>query len=311
MRVVYMATGDIAIPTLHRLLAFPGLTLTAIYTQPDRPFGRKLELHPPEIKRHAEAAGIPVCQPEHLADPEALDQLRGFRPDLIIVMAYGQILRRAVLRLPPLGCINLHASLLPLHRGASPIQAAIRAGDSQTGITVMHVAPALDSGDIILTKSIPILPGETGGSLHDRLAALAPEALAAALPGLIDGTAPRTPQDGSRATWLGKLQREDGALDWSLPAAEIERWIRAFDPWPGTFCSWQGHKLKIFPPVTIARGQGCPGEILEASGDRLVVACGSDALALDELQIEGRKRLGVRAFLAGQHDALRTGLQFH
>lgn len=310
MRVVYMATGDIAIPSLHRLIGFPGLHLTAVYTQPDRPSGRKLELHPPAIKTHAQAAAIPVFQPEHLSDPHAVAQLQDLRPDLIVVMAYGQILRRSVLKLPPLGCINLHASLLPRHRGASPIQAAIRAGDPETGITVMHVAPALDSGDIILAKSIPILPGETGGSLHDRLAELAPDALAEALPSLLNGTAPRTPQDERRATYLGKLSREDGALDWTHPADEIERWIRAFDPWPGTSATWQGHKLKLFPPVTILPDCGRPGEILRAEGDRLVVACGTGSLALHELQIEGRKRLDVRAFLAGQRDALRPGLQF-
>ncbi len=309
MRVVYMATGDIAIPSLHRLIGFPGIELVAVYTQPDRPFGRKLELHPPEIKTHAQAAGLPVFQPERLSDPEALEALRGLQPDLIVVMAYGQILRRAVLKLPPLGCINLHASLLPRHRGASPIQAAIREGDSETGITVMHVAPALDSGDVIHAKSIPILPGETGGSLHDRLAELAPEALAEALPGLLSGTAPRTPQDANLATYLGKLSREDGALDWTRPATDIERWIRAFDPWPGTYTEWQGQKLKLFPPVGLLEASGRPGEILQAEGDDLVVACGTGAIALRELQIEGRKRLDVRAFLAGQRDALQPGHQ--
>jgi len=307
MRVVFMATGDIAIPSLQRLIGFPGIEVVAVYTQPDRPFGRKLEMHPPEIKKVALAAGIPVFQPERLAD--AMTELRALRPDLIVVMAYGQILRRAVLTLPPLGCLNLHASLLPRHRGASPIQAAIRAGDTESGITVMHIAPALDSGDIILVKSIPIRPDETGGTLHDRLAELAPEALGDALEQIIAGTATRVRQDDALATYLGKLTREDGAIDWSRSSTEIERWIRAFDPWPGTHTEWQGQKLKLFPPVQLSEGSGRPGEILEAEGDRLTVACGSGALTLGEVQVEGRKRLDIRAFLAGQRDALRPGIQ--
>lgn len=313
MRVVFMATGEIAIPSLHRLIECRGVEVVALYTQPDRPFGRKLEIQSPEIKKVAQAAGIPVCQPERLADPEAMEGLRAWRPDLILVMAYGQILRRAVLKLPPLGCLNLHGSLLPRHRGASPVQAAIRAGDAETGITVMHVAPALDSGDIILAKAIPIRPDETGGTLHDRLAELAADAMAQALDRIMAGTATREPQDESRATYLGKLNREDGAIDWTLPAEEIERWIRAFDPWPGTFAQWQGQKLKLFPPVSVrmtrSESPGQPGEVVAAEGDELIVACGSGALALGEVQVEGRKRLDVRAFLAGQREALRPGSQ--
>jgi methionyl-tRNA formyltransferase len=307
MRVVFMGTGDIAIPSFRFLLSRPGTDVAGLFTQPDRPFGRKLELLPPEIKKVAVEAGIPVFQPERLRSGEALADLRALRPDLIVVMAYGQILRRPVLDLPPLGCINLHASLLPRHRGASPIQAAIRDGDAVTGITVMHVAPELDAGDIILARSIPIRPDETGGSLHDRLADLAPEALADAWPGLVAGTAPRIPQDAARATYLGKLEREDGSLDWGRSAAELERLIRAYDPWPGTFSSLGGTKLKIFPPTRIVDGTGAPGTVLEAARDRFVVACGQGALALSDVQAEGRKRMEVRAFLAGQHDGLRPG----
>ena len=309
MRVVFMATGDIAIPSLHRLMRFPGVDIVGVFTQPDRPFGRKLELHPPAIKTIALAAGLPVFQPERLADAEAMAGLRSLRPDLILVMAYGQILRRAVLQLPPLGCLNLHASLLPRHRGASPIQAAIRAGDAETGITVMHVAPALDSGDIILARAIPIHPDETGGGLHDRLAELAPDAMAEALERIVAGTASRTVQDESRVTYQGKLNRADGALDWTLPAEEIGRWIRAFDPWPGTYTEWQGQKLKLFPPVRTGEVGGRPGEILAAGGDGLTVACGSGCLTVGEVQVEGRKRLEIRAFLAGLRDALQPGSQ--
>jgi len=307
MRVVFMGTGDIAIPSFRLLVSREATEVVGLFTQPDRPFGRKLEMHPPEIKKVAIAAGVPVLQPERLKDREAMADLRGLRPELIVVMAYGQILRRAVLELPPLGCLNLHASLLPRHRGASPIQAAIRAGDDETGITVMHVAPELDAGDIILAKPLPILSDETGGTLHDRLAELAPEALAEALDRIEAGTAERISQDASRATSLGKLEREDGALDWSLAAADLERWIRAFDPWPGTYAAYGGLKLKIFPPVRIEDGSGEPGTVLEASRDRLVVACGQGALALSAVQAEGRKRMEVRAFLAGQHDGFRPG----
>jgi methionyl-tRNA formyltransferase len=310
MRVVFMATGDIAIPSLRSLLQVPGVEVVGLFTQPDRPFGRKLEMHPPEVKKIAQGAGIPVFQPERLAEPEAMAQLRELRPDLILVMAYGQILRRAVLNLPPLGCLNLHASLLPRHRGASPIQAAIRAGDVETGITVMHVAPALDSGDIVLAKSIPIHAEDTGGSLHDRLADLAPEAMTEALGQIMTGTAGREPQDESGVTYLGKLGREDGAIDWRLPARDIERWVRAFDPWPGTYTEWLGQKLKIFPPLGVSDDTGAPGEILSVEDGALLVACGSGALKVGEVQIEGRKRLDVRSFLAGQRDAIRPGSQF-
>jgi methionyl-tRNA formyltransferase len=309
MRVVFMGTGDIAIPSFERLIGLPEMEVVGLYTQPDRPFGRKLEMHPPEIKKRAGEAGVPVFQPEKLSGREAMAELRGLRPDLIVVMAYGQILRRAVLDLPPMGCLNLHASLLPRHRGASPIQAAIRAGDAETGITVMHVAPALDSGDIILARSLEIRPDETGGSLHDRLADLAPEAMAEALGRIVAGTATREPQDEARATYLGKLGREDGAIDWSRPAEEIERWVRAFDPWPGTYAEWLGQKLKVFPPVGIEEATGAPGEILSIDGGALTVACGSGALRVEVVQIEGRKRLDVRSFLAGQRGAMGPGSQ--
>lgn len=305
MRIVYLGTGDIGLPAL-RWLVGSRHEVVGIVTQPDRPVGRKQVMTPPQIKVVANAVPIPVRQPEKVG--EDLDAARDWSPDVLVVMAYGQILPQAVLELPAVACINLHASLLPRHRGASPIQAAIRAGDAESGITVMHVAKGLDEGDVILSHPITLNADETGGSLHDRLAELAPGALAEALDLLEAGEARRFPQDGQLVTYAPKLGRTDGRIDWHLPAVELERVIRAYDPWPGSSTilppgadgRGPGRQLKIFPPARLVEGTGRPGEVLTATGGRLVVAAGGgQALALFEVQPEGSRRMKTDAFLAG------------
>lgn len=295
-----MGTGDIAIPAFKALGAHE---LVGLICQPDKPIGRKQILTPPLIKRIAEENDVEVFQPRSMRKPGALEWIKGKAPEVIVVMAYGQILPQPVLDAPSLACLNLHASILPKYRGAAPIQAAIREGDAESGVTVMHMAAGLDTGDILLTKTLALALVETGGTLHDRLAELAPEAMLSALTLLENGSAARTPQDDAAATHIGKLDRHDGVIDWSLPAVQIERLIRAYDPWPGTSARLpDGRQLKIFPPCEIVEGAGCaePGTILSADKTGILVACGGEmALRLTDIQVEGKKRMSAASFLAG------------
>ena len=243
-----------------------------------------------------------VLQPARIKDRQAIEEIRALKPDVIVVMAYGQILPRGVLEIPKIACLNLHASLLPRWRGAAPIQAAIAAGDRNTGITVMYMDEGLDTGDILLERTISILPSDTGGALHDRLAGVAPETLLESLDLLAKGKAPRTPQDNSLATFAPKLKREDGNIDWSDPADAIERKIRAFNPWPGAFMIIEANgmrNLKIFSATVVAL-RGTPGEILHSERE-FVVAAGKGALSLGEVQLEGKRRMTATEFLRGHH----------
>lgn len=307
MRIVYIGTGEIGLPVLRSLLQNPAHAVCAVICQPDKPARRKQILTPPATKTLALEYGVPVHQPPRIRQSTGL--ITSLNPDIAVVMAYGQILPKAVLSVPPRGCLNLHASLLPRHRGAAPIQAAILAGDNETGITVMFMDEGLDTGDVLLTEPLTIHPDETGGSLHDRLAALAPAALTKALGLIAAGTAPRTPQDHDAATHSGKLDRGHGVIDWSQSAEEIARRIRAFDPWPGTSTMLpDGTNLKLFPPAEASpESGGCPlpGTILSASPAGLLVACGAGTLRLHQLQAEGRKRMDIAAFLTGT--ALTSG----
>lgn len=273
----------------------------ALVTQPDKPTGRHQTLTLPAIKIEALAAGIPVFQPERIGDITA--ELAALEPEVLVVMAYGQILRKDILSLASLAIINLHASLLPKYRGAACIQAAIDAGDAQTGITVMHVVAKLDAGDMILSKTIPIRVDETGGSLHDRLADLAPIVLVEALTRLADGTAARVTQDEETSSYVSKLERDDGRLDWSQDAMELERRIRAYDPWPGTFTlameDGQAKRLKIFPPTRVMDLSIPPGEIALLDG-QLVVGCGKGALRLEVVQPEGGRKMASADYLRGR-----------
>ena len=300
MRLIFIATGEIALSAFRHLLEH-GPRPVALVTQPDKPTGRHQALTPPAIKVEALAAGIPVFQPQKIGDITA--ELTALEPEILVVMAYGQILRADILNLASMAIINLHASLLPKYRGAACIQAAIDAGDRETGITAMHVVRELDAGDVILAKSISIAADETGGSLHDRLAELAPAVLAETLEKLAAGTALRVSQDAAASSYISKLERDDGRLDWSQDAAALERRIRAYDPWPGTFTlateDGRAKRLKIFPPVSVLDEQLSPGEISTAQG-RLVVGCGTGALCLETVQPDGSRRMSAADYLRGR-----------
>lgn len=296
LRVVFCGTGEIGLPALQALADVSGHHLAGVITQPDRPAGRDLRPRASAIKLAALDRGLPVFQPEKIRRDFSL--LREWAPDLMVVAAYGQILPREVLELPRLGCINLHASLLPRHRGASPIQAAILAGDPETGITVMAMDEGLDTGDILLKRSVPIGTEETAGSLHDRLAALAAPALLEALDRIANGTLRREAQETALATYAPKLEKHDGRLDWRQPAEALARRVRAMTPWPGATARLNGAILKIHATAT-APFEGAPGTVLAAGLEGLVVAAGSGSLVLRELQLEGRRRLAAADFLRG------------
>lgn len=300
MRILFIGTGDIGLPSLEWLLSTPKHEVVGVITQPDKPAGRKLVLTPPEVKVRALAAGLTVLQPPKIR--HIVDELKAFEADVAVVVAYGQILPKSVLEVPRLACLNIHASLLPKHRGASPIQATIREGDAETGVTIMFMDEGLDTGDILLMDAMPILPTDTGGILHDKLALAAPSSLEKALDLIAAGNPPRTPQDNALSTHCGKLKREDGRLDWSRSATELERLIRAYNPWPGTSCVLtDGKPLKVHR-ATIIEGDACPtaGTIISADPKAgLIVSCGSGLLKLEEVQAEGGKRLPAADFLRG------------
>ena len=294
MRVLFIGTGEIGGPVLQWLVKAPEHELVGVVTQPDKPVGREQRIEAPPIKTALGQGDVPVLQPKRIKN--AVEEIRALNPDTIVVMAYGQILPRAILEIPRIACLNLHASLLPRHRGAAPIQAAIVAGDRETGISVMSMDEGLDTGDVLLQKRIDIAPDETGGSLHDRLAEIAPSALSDALEQLARGTAPRVPQDSSSATYAPKLEREHGRIDWSESAELIERKIRAFDPWPGAFTvlrdeTGRERKLKVF------RAHVGEGLLSFRAKDGVV--------ALDEVQLEGKRRMSADEFLRGYHAPMR------
>lgn len=304
-RVLFLGTGEIAIPAF-RMMIDREVPPLALVTQPDRPAGRKRQLNPPPIKEVALAAGVAVIQPEQIRDPAVLDELRALKPDLIVVMAYGQILPQALIGMAPLGCVNLHASLLPKYRGAACIQAAIDAGDELTGMTLMDVVRELDAGDVIMRRETRIFPEDTAGRIHDRLAVVGAELLAEALPGLLDGSLPRTPQaELGESSHVPKLDREDGRIDWSWPARRIERRLRAYDPWPGTWTVFDDgageRRLKVFPGAMAVAGKAPSGEVSLVDG-AVVVACGEGALRLGEVQPDGGRRMLADAWVRGLRD---------
>jgi methionyl-tRNA formyltransferase len=302
MRIAFIGTGEIGVPTL-RALQKSEHELAKVVTQPDKPVGREQKITAPPIKKALIAGGpnagpAQTLQPARIKDREAIDQIRALAPDVIVVMAYGQILPRAVLEIPKIACLNLHASLLPRWRGAAPIQAAIAAGDREAGMTVMYMDEGLDTGDILLQRKIDISPSETGATLHDRLAQIAPEALLESLRLLAAGNAPRIPQDQALATYAPKLNRETGRLNWNESVEAIERKIRAYNPWPGAFTEFSGRNLKIFA-ASIVDLRGKPGEILRKDRE-LVVATSDRALSLTDVQLEGKRRMSAAEFLRGQ-----------
>jgi methionyl-tRNA formyltransferase len=303
-RVVFMGSGEIGLPTLRWLSDSGAATLVGVVTQPDKPVGRSQVLSQPGPKKLAVSLGVPVLQPVKLRGSEELDRLAALAPDLIVVMAYGQILPKKVLETPSLACLNLHASILPRHRGASPIQASILAGDLSTGLTVMYMAQGLDTGDILLTRSIALRRRETGGSLHDRLAILGPAALATGIELILSNTAPRIPQDESKATYAPKLERESGRIDWSQDCCYLDRLVRAMNPWPGAFTMLETDgestkKLKIHRALPLHRVSG-PSGIVHGIGKRgVLVSCGRGGLLLLEVQLEGKRKMSAAEFVRG------------
>ena len=260
--------------------------------------GRTQKITAPPIKGALSGTKMPILQPARIKDPESIAPIRALAPDVIVVMAYGQILPRAVLEIPRIACLNLHASLLPRWRGAAPIQAAIAAGDRETGVTVMYMDEGLDTGDILLQHKIDILPTDAGASLHDRLAEIAPEALLESLRLLGSGNAPRVAQDKTLVTYAPKLNREAGRINWNEAAETIERKIRAYNPWPGAFTEFNNRKLKIFS-AAIVDLPGTPGETVRKDKE-FVIAASERALSLSEVQLEGKRRMRVDEFLRGE-----------
>ena len=301
---VFMGSGEIGLPTLQWLIESPKVHLVGVVTQPDKPAGRSQILTAPTTKQLAQSVGVSVLQPVRVRQPEALNQIANLRPDLIVVAAYGQILPRSLLDMPTVACLNLHASLLPRHRGAAPIQSSILAGDTTSGVTVMYVGEGLDSGDILLQKSLTIRHRETGGSLHDRLAVLAPEALASALEMLIRGQAPQIRQVEDQATYAGKLDRDSGLVHWTESCWQIDRLVRAMNPWPGayTLVSLGGlppRRLKVHRVLPMHRRTGAPGQVLESTKRGPIIGTGTGSVLLLELQLEGKRRMKANEFLRG------------
>lgn len=294
-----MGSPDFAVPAL-RALAAARYPIVGVITQPDRPAGRGNVLTPPPVKVAALELGLDVYQPEKLRAPEAMQRLRDWNPGLIVVAAFGQILRPEVLTLPQHGCVNIHASLLPRHRGAAPIQAAILAGDKETGITIMLMDEGIDTGPILAQRSIEILPTETGGSLFEKLAVMGGELLLETLPRYLNGEIRPQPQPAEGATYAPMLKKDDGLLDFTRPAAELERKIRAFQPWPGAFMPWQGGPLKIHRAHVADRetGKQEAGTFVIVDGLPAVVTR-DGLLVFDELQPPGKAKMPSKAFLAG------------
>ncbi|AYC30876.1 methionyl-tRNA formyltransferase [Pseudomonas cavernae] len=305
LRIVFAGTPEFAATHLQALLASPH-SIVAAYTQPDRPAGRGQKLAPSPVKQLAAQHGIAVHQPPSLRNAEAQAELAALRPDLLVVVAYGLILPQAVLDIPRLGCINSHASLLPRWRGAAPIQRAVEAGDAESGVTVMQMEAGLDTGPMLLKVHTPISAADTGGSLHDRLAELGPPAVLQAIAGLAAGNLVGEVQDDDLATYAHKLNKDEARLDWSRPAVELERLVRAFNPWPICHSTLDGAPLKVLA-AGLGAGQGAPGTVLAASKDGLTVACGEGALRLTRLQLPGGKPLNFADLFNSRREQFAVG----
>jgi len=293
--IVFMGTPDFSVPVLRQLIQHH--QVIAVITQPDRPAGRNRHVQMSPVKQTALDAGIPVLQPEKIRRAEAIAELKQFAPDVYVVAAFGQILPQAVLDIPPHGSINVHASLLPRWRGAAPIQACIRAGDAETGITIMKMDAGLDTGAMLSMRAIPIAPNETGQSLHDKLAILGGDLLIETLPGYLDGSIQPTPQDDSLATFAPRIDKEEGKIDWTSSAAHIERTMRAFTPWPGTFTAWDGKQLKILSGH-IEADSADAGYVVERNG-MIAIGTGDGLFMPTRVQLEGRSAVNIDEFRHG------------
>lgn len=308
MKIVYMGTPDFSVGALEALIR-AGHEITAVVTQPDRPKGRgtsgkqdqSMQYSP--VKTCALAHGIPVFQPERIKRPEAVERLREFPADVYVVAAFGQLLSKEILEIPRLGCINIHASLLPRYRGASPIQQAVIDGEEKTGITIMQMNEGMDTGDILYQREIMIAPKETGASLFDKLAALGAEAIVEALSLLEEGKLKPVIQDESRATHVKMITKAQGRIDWQQSAEVIERLVRGLNAWPSAYTFWRGRQVKVWEAEVVRSGPedaaGEPGEVIRVEQDAVTVMTGENALRILELQLEGKRRMKTRDFLLG------------
>ena len=308
LNLIFMGTAELSCASLSALLADARFRVSAVVTQPDKPKGRNLETEPSPVKVIATAVGLPVLQPTRARDEQFPAQLRAFAPDLMVVVAYGQILPQSVLDLPKHGCLNVHTSLLPKYRGAAPIQWAIANGETETGVTIMQMDAGLDTGPMLSQARTPIAPEDDSATLHERLARLGAELLVQTIPDYVSGKIQPVSQPAEGSTYAPKIKKEDGQINWSQPADQIWHRFRAFTPWPGAQTRWSGGTkslvLKIWRAQVVERA-GAPGEILSADKEGIVVACGQQALRILELQREGGRRLPARDFLAG--NPLRAG----
>ncbi len=300
-RIVFMGSPEFALPSLQALAGWGGADLVGVVTQPDRPAGRGRQLTPPPVKTLAEQLNIPIIQPERLREKAAMQQLQAWAPDLIVVAAYGQILRPAVLDLPPHGCVNVHASLLPRWRGASPIVAAILHDDAEAGVTIMRMDPGMDTGPMLSKRSIPIQPDDTAGTLGDKLSVLGAELLVDTLPAYLDGSLRPQPQPEEGVTLAPLLEKSAGQLDpQTEPADVLARKVRAYNPWPVASLPWKGGPLRILRAHT-APASGAPGRRVVLQGMPAIVTS-KDALMLEQVQPSGKKPMSGRDFLQGARD---------
>ena len=298
LSMVFMGTSGFATPILQALHDHDDLI--AVVTQPDRARGRGRVLALSEVKQRAIELGVPVHQPEKVRDALFIDEIRGMNPELIVVAAYGQILPGALLSVPPLGCVNVHASLLPKYRGAAPIHWALVQGESETGVTTMLMDEGMDTGPVLLSRVVPIYPEDTAGSLQERLAAAGAALIIDTIEGLKGGNLRPTPQDSSQVTYAPPFTKKDGWMDWRQPAWALHNRIRAFNPWPGAFTRLEGKMLKIFRTAVDETGESRPpGCVVNVGEEGIRVATGKGHIILKEVQLEGKKRLPVQAFLLG------------
>ncbi|OEY66144.1 methionyl-tRNA formyltransferase [Marinobacter sp. X15-166B] len=311
MRLIFAGTPDFAASALTALLQ-SGHEIVAVYSQPDRPAGRGRKLVPGPVKQVALEAGIPVYQPASLRTPDAQAELAALNADVMVVAAYGLILPEAVLALPRLGCVNIHASLLPRWRGAAPIQRALAAGDTETGITIMQMDAGLDTGAMLLKVTTPITPTDTGGSLHDRLAVMGGEAIVEALGQLQAGTLVAEAQDDGQACYAHKLSKEEGRVDWHRPAVEIDRQIRAFNPWPGSYTDLAAQRVRLHQAVVVPLSDDVrPGTIVRRDRDGIDVRCGQEGLRIQQLQLPGARAQSVNDLINGGKPLLLVGEELH
>lgn len=307
MKVVFMGTPDFAVGTLERIIE-DGHEVAAVVTQPDKPKGRGREPVMPPVKQTALAHGIPVLQPEKVRAPEVVEELKKIAPQVIVVVAFGQLLPQAILELPAFGCVNVHASLLPAYRGAAPIQWAVIDGLEETGVTTMQMNKGLDTGDILLQAKLALAPKETGGSLFDRLCVLGAELLSETLRGLEAGTIQPVKQDDTKSSYAKMLDKAMGNLDFTRPAEELERLVRGLNPWPSAYTKLNGRQLKIWDCEVCESAPGIePGTVFAVDKQSFAVACGRNALRILEVQMEGKKRMDSGAFLRGV--SLEKGMQ--